>query len=235
MRPKSCAYSGQDRPRAVSDRPVLGGCLLSRIKASNRDGRAKIRYCDAFAFGSDCRQATWSFPMGQIIRLPVAPAGYPETSADLDPAECVLLVAIRWWVDAWLHDDDPMPRLHQGLEAAGTRDAAFSIDALMRIVARTVRQPITFYCPRCPHLSGDEKRLPHTLRRPATRIWRKRRCAPRCSRGRVRNSRSVRWRASVSCSPRPGCFSAGGGNLPKITLRLNRGFRPCHREWSIDR
>ena len=99
--------------------------------------------------------------MGQIIRLPVIAAGYPETSAGLDPAECVLLSAVRWWVDARRHGDDPMPRLRQGLETAGTRDAAFSVDALMTIVARTVRQPIAIHCPRCPHLSGDEKRLLH--------------------------------------------------------------------------
>ena len=99
--------------------------------------------------------------MGQIIRLLVAPAGYPEASADLDPAECVLLIAIRWWVDAWRHGDDPMPRLRQGLETASADDAAFSIDALMAIVARIVRQPIAIHCPRCPHLSGDEKQLLH--------------------------------------------------------------------------
>jgi hypothetical protein len=99
--------------------------------------------------------------MGQIIRLPVTPAEYPETSAELGLAECVLLIAIRWWADACRRGDDPIRRLHQRLETAGTRDAAFSIDSLMAIVARTVRQPIAIHCPRCPHLSGDEKQLLH--------------------------------------------------------------------------
>jgi hypothetical protein len=54
-----------------------------------------------------------------------------------------------------------MPRLCQGLEAAGTCDAAFSVDALMAIIARTVRQPIAIHCPRCPHVSEDERHLLH--------------------------------------------------------------------------
>jgi hypothetical protein len=99
--------------------------------------------------------------MGQIIRLLVTPAGYPDTSADLDPAESVLLLAIRWWVDAWRRGDDPMPRLHQGLGIAGAHNAAFSIDTLMSIVARTVREPLAIHCPRCPQLSGDEKQFLH--------------------------------------------------------------------------
>ncbi len=99
--------------------------------------------------------------MGQIIQLPLRPAGYPNHSAALDPAECVLLIAIRWWVDSYRRDEDPMPRLCQGLEAAGTSDAAFSVDALMAIITRTVRRPIAIHCPRCPHVSDDERRLLH--------------------------------------------------------------------------
>jgi hypothetical protein len=99
-------------------------------------------------------------PVGQIIPLPVS-TPHPNNSAALDPAECILLIAIRWWVDSYRRDEDPMPRLCQGLEAAGTCDAAFSIDALMAIIARTVRQPIVIHCPRCPHLSDDERHLLH--------------------------------------------------------------------------
>jgi hypothetical protein len=39
--------------------------------------------------------------------------GYPDNAAALDPAECILLTAIRRWVDSY---EDPMPRLCQGLE-----------------------------------------------------------------------------------------------------------------------
>jgi hypothetical protein len=99
--------------------------------------------------------------MGQIVQLPVAAAGYPNTSTALDPAEGLLLIAIRRWVAAYRSGEDPIPRLSHDLEAAGTRDAALSIDALMAIVARTVRQPISIHCPHCPHLSADEKHLLH--------------------------------------------------------------------------
>jgi hypothetical protein len=54
-----------------------------------------------------------------------------------------------------------MPRPCQELEAAGTYDAAFSVDALMAIIARTARQPVAIHCPRCPHLSDDERHLLH--------------------------------------------------------------------------
>src|SRR5690348_11342935 len=50
--------------------------------------------------------ATWSFAMGQIIRLPVSPAGYPDSVTSLDPAECTLLIAVRWWVVDCLNADD---------------------------------------------------------------------------------------------------------------------------------
>jgi hypothetical protein len=100
-------------------------------------------------------------PVGQIIQLTLSPAEYPDNSAALDPAECILLIAIRWWVDSYRRDEDPMPRLCQGLEAAGTCDAAFSVNALMAIIARTVRQPIAIHCPRCPHVSEDERHLLH--------------------------------------------------------------------------
>ena len=58
--------------------------------------------------------------MGQIIQLTLSPAEYPDNAAALAPAECILLIAICWWVDSYRRDEDPMPRLCQGLEAAGT-------------------------------------------------------------------------------------------------------------------
>jgi hypothetical protein len=100
-------------------------------------------------------------PVGQIIQLPLSSAAYPDTPAALDPAEHALLTAIRWWVDAYRRDEDPMPRLCQGLEMAGMCDAAISLDAWMAIIARTVQQPIAIHCPRCPDLSDDERHLLH--------------------------------------------------------------------------
>ena len=100
-------------------------------------------------------------PVGQIIQLLPSPAGYPDNSAALDPAEGLLLIAIRRWVLSYRRDEDPLPRLCQELEAAGACDAAYSINALMEIIARTGRQPINIHCPRCPHVSDDERHLLH--------------------------------------------------------------------------
>src|SRR5260221_14094231 len=54
-----------------------------------------------------------------------------------------------------------MPRRQRGLEPAGVEEAAFSIDAVMAVIARSVLQPVAIHCPRCPHLSTDEKSLLH--------------------------------------------------------------------------
>ncbi len=86
---------------------------------------------------------------------------YPQRAAGLDRSECVLLIAIRWWVATFRQGEDPMPRLHQGLEIAGAREAAQSVDALMGTVARTARRPIDIHGPRCPGLFADEQQLLH--------------------------------------------------------------------------
>jgi hypothetical protein len=99
--------------------------------------------------------------MGQVIPFTAAPSAYPARTSQLDAAECTLLIAMRWWVAAFRRGDDPTSRLRQGLELAGAREAAFSVDGLMAIVARTVRQPIAIHCPRYPHLSEDEAHLLH--------------------------------------------------------------------------
>ena len=36
--------------------------------------------------------------MGQVIRLVFPDSGYPATMQELDAAECVFLLAVRWWV-----------------------------------------------------------------------------------------------------------------------------------------
>jgi hypothetical protein len=97
--------------------------------------------------------------MGQVIAFPAHPTPCPGRVADLGFAESVLLGAIRCWVEAYRGGDDPVPRLRRGLKTTGTADAAFSIDALMTIVARTVRRPVEVHCPGCPNMSDDEKQL----------------------------------------------------------------------------
>lgn len=100
--------------------------------------------------------------MGQIIRLPVPPTAFPDICARLDKAECVALLAMRWWVTACRQNEDPMPRIAQGLTRAGVGRAAYSVDALMAIVARSARRTIAIHRPRCPALAEDEKHLLHT-------------------------------------------------------------------------
>jgi hypothetical protein len=97
--------------------------------------------------------------MGQIIRLPVPSAGYPDTAAALEPAECTLLLAIRWWVVDFREREDPLPRLCQALDVAGAHDAAFAVDQLMAVCVRSARRPMAIHSPRCPGLSADEKHV----------------------------------------------------------------------------
>jgi hypothetical protein len=99
--------------------------------------------------------------MGQIFRLQLSPTAYPDASANLGTAECVLLLAVRWWVCAFRLNDDPMPRLRQTLASAGTADAAFAVDALMAVVSQSARRPIEIHGPRCTRLANDEKCLLH--------------------------------------------------------------------------
>jgi hypothetical protein len=96
--------------------------------------------------------------------FPLAPGSaprYPIETEALDPAECVLLISMRCWVADIHQEADPLLRLRPGLAAAGAPDAALSLDALMRVLARTARRPIAIGCPRCPGLSADERRLLH--------------------------------------------------------------------------
>ncbi len=64
--------------------------------------------------------------MGQIMTLASVPAVYPDRTAGLDTAECTFLAAVRWWVSGYRGDEDPVPRLCQGLKIAGVRDAHYS-------------------------------------------------------------------------------------------------------------
>lgn len=99
--------------------------------------------------------------MGYVPPDPAAPSAHPATTRDLDPAESVFLLALRWWVADLKQGRDPLARLRQGMTLAGAPDAAYAVDQLMRVLARTARRPIAVGCPRCPGLSRDERRLLH--------------------------------------------------------------------------
>jgi hypothetical protein len=62
--------------------------------------------------------------------------------------------------------EDPLPNLCEIMRAADAHDAAFSVDQLMAVVARTARRPVAIHCPRCPYLSIDEKHLLHAANLP---------------------------------------------------------------------
>jgi hypothetical protein len=99
--------------------------------------------------------------MGQVIHIVGPSNAYPDSTTGLEPAESVLLLAIRWWVAGHRQGEDPLPRLCEALRIAGSHDAAFSVDRLMAVVGRTARQRVAIHCPRCPNISGDEQYLLH--------------------------------------------------------------------------
>ncbi len=96
--------------------------------------------------------------MSHVIAFPAA---YPSHSTALDRAEAVLLLAVRWWVADRRKGEDPLPRLCEALGSAGAHDAAFSVDRLMEVIARSAVRPVEVHCPRCPGLSRDECQLLH--------------------------------------------------------------------------
>ncbi|HET7880373.1 MAG TPA: hypothetical protein VFL55_05765 [Acetobacteraceae bacterium] len=97
--------------------------------------------------------------MGQLIEFPAVAAAYPSLAARLERPECVLLAAIRWWVMDHIRGTDPLARLCRSMDTLGAHAAAFSIDRLMSVVARTVLRPIEIHCPLCGAVSEDEKHL----------------------------------------------------------------------------
>jgi len=99
--------------------------------------------------------------MGQVIHLAFPSTDYPPTKDALDIAESVFLIAVRWWVADYRHGEDPLPRLCEAMRTVGAHDAAFSVDKLMAVVARSARQQIEIHCPPCAHLSEHEKHLLH--------------------------------------------------------------------------
>jgi len=80
----------------------------------------------------------------------VTPPVYPDRSANLDSAECVLLSALRWWVADHRRGTDPLPRLCQALGDAGAHDAAFSVHQLMASshAVRASRSPFIAHAAR---------------------------------------------------------------------------------------
>ena len=117
------------------------------------------RYCDAFAFHAGCAPAVGAFPMGQVIHLTISSAAYPNAINSLERAERTFVQAMRLWFASYRRGDDPVRHLCEVMRAADAHDAAFPIDRLMALIARTARQPIAIYCQRCPHLEMAARTL----------------------------------------------------------------------------
>jgi hypothetical protein len=97
--------------------------------------------------------------MGQVVPFPLVSTRYPDRTTSLHTVEPAFLIAVRWWVLGYRNNQDPMPRLSRGLKAAGARDAAFSLNSFMAIVADTAHRPIAIHRPRCHGFSSDEQHL----------------------------------------------------------------------------
>ena len=163
--------------------------------------------------------------MGQVIHLSVPWATYPVITEALDAAERILLLGVRWWAADYRQSVDPMPRLCDAMRTAGPREAAFSVDRLMAVIARTARRPVAIHCPRCPHLSRDETSLLYA----ASLVQAgERRTAERALRTALLSAPGAEFALGPlegfgSCSPRPGCCSAGGRCRRNIVHRT----MPC--------
>lgn len=95
--------------------------------------------------------------MGQVI--PFRARRVDRTAGALQQADAAFLDATRRWAASFRARQDPLPGLRRHLHPLGAAEAAFSVNALMEIVARTLRRPIDIHCPGCSCLSPDERRL----------------------------------------------------------------------------
>lgn len=99
--------------------------------------------------------------MGNVAAMDWYRSEQTRIVAELPKAETLMLLGMRWWVRCYGTGENPIPRLTEALARAGVRDAGYSIDGLMGIVARTGQRPVDIRCPRCPELSDDEAVLLH--------------------------------------------------------------------------
>ncbi len=102
--------------------------------------------------------------MGNVVAMDWYRSEQTNAVAELPKAEAVMLLAVRWWVRCLREGENPIPRLTTAMTRADVRDAGYSVDALMNIIARTGQRPVDIRCPRCPELSEDEAVLLHAAR-----------------------------------------------------------------------
>jgi hypothetical protein len=96
-----------------------------------------------------------------VIPFPAHTTSCPNRTGEAGSIDSVLPVAMPWWVEAHRGGFDPIPRLRQAFGSIGASDVAFSIGALMTIIARAVRRPVAIHSQCCPNVSADEGHLFH--------------------------------------------------------------------------
>jgi hypothetical protein len=79
--------------------------------------------------------------------------------AALDAAEQLVVWGCRRWVAAVRGEHCPVAVLTPSFERFGVGEAALSLDALLRVTARTALGRFEVRCCRCPQVSADELRL----------------------------------------------------------------------------
>lgn len=77
----------------------------------------------------------------------------------LSPIETVLVWGVRQWVSAHKAKESGHEAIEAQFESHGVRDAAASLDAILRMTAACATRSIDVRCPCCPGLSDDEMRI----------------------------------------------------------------------------
>lgn len=98
---------------------------------------------------------------------PVAPRGAVLGSAyqtaDLQPDEKLVLVAMRLWVRRAMQNECGGQVLYRHLADHGAAEAAPGLHGMLYNLGTAARRPIDMRCPNCSGLSPDEARLLHAL------------------------------------------------------------------------
>lgn len=77
----------------------------------------------------------------------------------LSPIETVLVWGLRQWVSAHKARESGHEAIEAQFDSHGVRDAAASLDAILRTTAACATRSIDVRCPCCPGLSDDEMRI----------------------------------------------------------------------------
>lgn len=87
--------------------------------------------------------------------ITVVPAAPTELAA-LEDCERLIVWACRYWLACRRARRDPMPLLRDVFGDNGARDAALSVDAVLRILGAAADRAVELRCTACPRLSADE-------------------------------------------------------------------------------